>query len=75
HMLRLQAHHPERRPLIVMTPKSLLRTKATFSPTTVLSDGAFQSVIPDGTVGADVRRVLLCTGKVYYHLLEHREAR
>ncbi len=74
HMLRLQAHHPERRPLIVMTPKSLLRTRETFSPTTVLSEGEFQSVIPDEIDVGDARRVLLCTGKVYYDLLEHREA-
>jgi len=72
HLLRLQAHHPEKRPLVVMTPKSLLRTKESYSRTTELSDGRFQPVIADEVVSGPARRVLLCTGKMYYDLVRHR---
>ncbi len=72
HLLRLQALHPEKRPLIVMTPKSLLRTRESFSPHPELSDGAFLPVIPDETVTAGARRVVMCAGKVYYDLAHHR---
>jgi 2-oxoglutarate dehydrogenase E1 component len=74
HLLRRQAMLPDRRPLIVMTPKSLLRHPRATSPATELSEGGFRKVIADDTVNPDdVQRVVLCTGKVYYDLLAARE--
>ena len=74
HLLRRQALYSERRPLIVMTPKSLLRHPRATSTTTELSGGQFTRVIGDDGVAADrVRRVVLCSGKVYYDLLAARE--
>ncbi|HEX6306828.1 MAG TPA: 2-oxoglutarate dehydrogenase E1 component [Longimicrobiales bacterium] len=74
HLLRRQAHFEERRPLIVMTPKSLLRHPRALSPVAELSDGRFHRVLTDATVApGDARRVVLCTGKVYYDLLAARE--
>jgi 2-oxoglutarate dehydrogenase E1 component len=73
HVLRRQLHRPFRKPLIVMTPKSLLRHKACVSPVEQLIDGHFQEVLDDASVDAgSVRRLLLCSGKVYYDLLEQR---
>ncbi|MDP2498269.1 MAG: 2-oxoglutarate dehydrogenase E1 component [Candidatus Palauibacterales bacterium] len=70
HLLRLQALRPDRRPLIIMTPKSLLRHPQARSTSDDLSEGRFRPVLPDGAVGddADVRRAVLCTGKMYYDL-------
>ncbi|MEO7432609.1 MAG: 2-oxoglutarate dehydrogenase E1 component [Dokdonella sp.] len=72
HMLRRQMLRDCRKPLIVMTPKSLLRHKLAVSTLDELADGGFQLVIPDTTAkkGAKVRRVVLCAGKVYYDLVE-----
>jgi len=76
HALRRQIIRKWRKPLIVMTPKSLLRTKASFSPLSELHEGRFQRMIDDGQVEAPaVRRVILCTGKVYYDLVQARAAR
>jgi 2-oxoglutarate dehydrogenase E1 component len=76
HMLRRQAIRPMRRPLVVMSPKSLLRHKAATSTLEELANGSFQNVIPDASVDpANVQRVILCSGKVYYTLLEERNAR
>ncbi len=73
HLLRWQALSPVRRPLVVFTPKSMLRLKASASATSEFTSGHFKPVFPD-TIPADgVRRVLLCAGKVYYDLLKHRE--
>ncbi len=74
HLLRLQALHPEKRPLVVMTPKSLLRARESFTPIEELTDLGFQKVIPDKDVTAGVRRVVLCSGKVYYDLVAYRRA-
>ena len=74
HLLRRQIHRRFRKPLVIFTPKALLRYEPSFSKLTDLTEGQFQSVIDD--VHADrekVRRVLLCTGKVYYTLLAARE--
>ena len=74
HLLRWQALSPVRRPLVVFTPKSMLRLKASASATSEFTSGHFNPVYPDTTVEADgVRRVLLCSGKVYYDLLKHRQ--
>ncbi|MEO5558208.1 MAG: 2-oxoglutarate dehydrogenase E1 component [Dokdonella sp.] len=72
HMLRRQMLRDCRKPLIVMTPKSLLRHKLAVSTLDELSQGGFQLAIPDTTAkkGAKIRRVVLCSGKVYYDLVE-----
>jgi len=75
HLLRRQALRSWRKPLVVMTPKSLLRHRRAVSTLDELASGGFQRVLDDDVVdAAKVRRVLLCTGKVYYDLLEGREA-
>jgi 2-oxoglutarate dehydrogenase E1 component len=73
HLLRRQMKRNFRKPLIVMTPKSMLRLKAAGSPLEKFVAGRFQEVLDDTEVDpARVRRVLLCSGKVYYDLLERR---
>ncbi|MDO5645415.1 MAG: multifunctional oxoglutarate decarboxylase/oxoglutarate dehydrogenase thiamine pyrophosphate-binding subunit/dihydrolipoyllysine-residue succinyltransferase subunit [Dermabacter sp.] len=76
HLLRRQAKRPRRRPLIVFTPKSMLRNKAAVSPVEDFTHGTFEPVIPDSSANpADVTRVLLCAGKVYWDLVAEREKR
>jgi 2-oxoglutarate dehydrogenase E1 component len=74
HLLRRQIVRDFRKPLIVMTPKSLLRHKLAVSTLNDLSHGQFQTVIPeiDALDAAKVSRVILCCGKVYYDLLQKR---
>jgi 2-oxoglutarate dehydrogenase E1 component len=76
HLLRRQVLQPTRKPLIVMTPKSLLRSKAATSKMKFLTDGRFQQVIGDRGPGnaEEIRRVVFCAGKVYYDLAEKRDA-
>jgi 2-oxoglutarate dehydrogenase E1 component len=75
HMLRRQMLRKFRKPLVVMTPKSLLRHKMSVSPLHRLSDGRFELVIPEleSIDPAKARRVVFCSGKVYYDLLESRQ--
>jgi len=74
HLLRRQMKRAFRKPLIVMTPKSLLRHKQAVSPIEELTTGHFQEVIDDPAVDpARVQRVVLCSGKVYYDLLDRRQ--
>jgi 2-oxoglutarate dehydrogenase E1 component len=75
HMLRRQMLRDARKPLVVMTPKSLLRHKLAVSSLDDLANGTFQLVIPDSrTADANkVKRVVLCSGKVYYDLFEAAE--
>ncbi|MDA8371033.1 MAG: multifunctional oxoglutarate decarboxylase/oxoglutarate dehydrogenase thiamine pyrophosphate-binding subunit/dihydrolipoyllysine-residue succinyltransferase subunit, partial [Nocardiopsaceae bacterium] len=70
HLLRWQVKSPYRRPLVVFTPKSMLRMKSATSATADFTSGSFQPLIPDtsGIEAKDVRRVVLCSGKVYYDL-------
>lgn len=76
HLLRRQVLRLIRKPLIVMSPKSLLRHPAAVSPHSSLTTGGFRKIIGDDAVAAqDVRKILLCTGKVYYDLLSGRQAR
>ncbi len=77
HLLRRQCHQRARKPLVVMTPKSLLRHPLAVSRLEDLSDGAFQRVLgdPEITELSGVRRVVLCSGKVFYDLLEERRRR
>ncbi len=76
HLLRRQVIRPLRKPLIVLTPKSLLRHKLAISTLEDLAEGSFQTVIPeiDTLDPAKVERLVLCGGKVYYDLLEKRRA-
>ena len=77
HLLRRQARIAKQRPLVVMTPKSLLRLPLASSKVSDLTEGRFRPVLPDATVDPEtVTRLVLCTGKVYYDLLAHpdREA-
>lgn len=74
HVLRRQLKRPFRKPLVVMTPKSLLRHPKCVSGLAELADGRFQEVFDDTTVNADnVEKVIFCSGKVYYDLIERRE--
>ena len=76
HMLRRQVLRPLRKPLIVFTPKSLLRHKMAVSSLEELADGSFQTVLPevDAHDKSKVKRLVMCSGKVYYELLEQRRA-
>jgi 2-oxoglutarate dehydrogenase E1 component len=72
HLLRRQALDPSARPLVLMTPKGLLRLKQAASALGDLADGAFRPVLGDPSVGREtVRRLVLCSGKVYYDLVGH----
>ena len=86
HILRRQLHRPFRKPLIIMTPKSLLRHKKAVSSIADMAEGSsFHRVLHDDAqtrpevagvkirADKDIRRVVLCSGKVYYDLLERRE--
>jgi 2-oxoglutarate dehydrogenase E1 component len=73
HLLCRQMLRPYRKPLIVMTPKSLLRHKEAVSDLRELSGGKFHNVIGDATVDPEkVKRVVLCSGKIYYELNAYR---
>jgi 2-oxoglutarate dehydrogenase E1 component len=75
HVLRRQMVRNLRKPLIIFTPKSLLRNKDATSPLSEFTKGGFQTVIPENkALKADkVKRVLVCSGKVYYDLVKKRE--
>ena len=77
HALRRQMRRNFRKPLVVMSPKSLLRHKLAVSDVTALSEGTFQTVLPEANAldAANVHRVLLCSGKVFYDLSMAREQR
>ncbi|MDP6413998.1 MAG: thiamine pyrophosphate-dependent enzyme, partial [Gammaproteobacteria bacterium] len=77
HLLRKQVLCPVRKPLVVMSPKSLLRHKDTVSSLEDMAESSFQVII-DETDGFDtekVKKVIICSGKVYYELREERRAR
>ncbi|WP_310613332.1 2-oxoglutarate dehydrogenase E1 component [Limnohabitans sp.] len=75
HVLRRQMVRDLRKPLIIFTPKSLLRNKDATSPVSEFTKGSFQTIIPENkALKADkVKRVLVCSGKVYYDLVKKRE--
>jgi 2-oxoglutarate dehydrogenase E1 component len=77
HLLRRQMVRPTRKPLIVFTPKSLLRSKDAASPLSSFTQGKFQPVIGevDALDAGKVRRIIACCGKVYYELLAARRTR
>ena len=75
HVLRRQMIRQFRKPLILMTPKSLLRNKEAASPLVEFTKGQFQTVLPDTDVSLDpkeVTRLIICSGKVYYDLVKMR---
>ncbi len=77
HMIRRQVVRPLRKPLIVMTPKSLLRKKEAASPIGELASGAFQVILPEveKITPKKVKRVVFCAGKVYYDIAAERSKR
>jgi 2-oxoglutarate decarboxylase len=81
HLLRRQALSPKRKPLVVFTPKSLLRHRLAVSPVADFTTGSFRPVLDDEGVNGTplsaeaVKRVLLCSGKVYYDLYSARADR
>ena len=77
HLLRRQMVRGLRKPLVIMTPKSLLRNKDATSPVAEFTKGGFQTVIPENKdLKADkVKRIIVCSGKVYYDLAKRREER
>lgn len=78
HLLRRQIHRQYRKPLIVMTPKSLLRNPAATSSLSELSEGSFLPVIPEVNTSFNIKtiqRVIVCSGKIYYELIEARNKR
>ena len=76
HLLRKQVKQPFRKPLIVFTPKKLLRHPKAVSSLKDMSKGSFQMVIEDNSVDKKkVNKIVLCTGKMYYEMMEEREKR
>ncbi len=74
HLLRRQVAWPFRKPCVVFSPKSLLRHPAVVSPMKDFTSGSFMEVLDDNTVSAnEVKRVILCTGKIYYDLFEAQQ--
>jgi 2-oxoglutarate dehydrogenase E1 component len=76
HVLRRQVVRRWRKPLVVFTPKSLLRHPAVVSPLDDFAQGRFQRVLPDAKLsGGAAARILICSGKIYYELLDARDKR
>ncbi|GAA1351539.1 multifunctional oxoglutarate decarboxylase/oxoglutarate dehydrogenase thiamine pyrophosphate-binding subunit/dihydrolipoyllysine-residue succinyltransferase subunit [Streptomyces beijiangensis] len=76
HLLRWQVHNPHHKPLVVFTPKSMLRLKAAASKAEEFTTGGFRPVIGDATTDPNsVRKVVFCAGKVYYDLDAERQKR
>jgi 2-oxoglutarate dehydrogenase E1 component len=76
HLLRRQAIRPMRRPLVVMSPKWILRHKLAVSSLEELANGTFRNAIGDDEIDPKkARKIVLCSGKVYYHLYEARQER
>ena len=74
HLIRRQMLRMIRKPLVILTPKSLLRLKDAISPLSDLTEGSFKTLIGDPAVeNAKVRRAVLCTGRVYYDLMNRRK--
>jgi 2-oxoglutarate dehydrogenase E1 component len=73
HLLRRQILRKWCKPLVVLTPKSLLRHPRVVSPREQFTGGCFQRIITDPLPGQEVKRVLICSGKIYYEMLAYRE--
>ncbi len=76
HALRRQTHRGYRKPLVIMTPKSLLRSEAAASQTEDFTNGRFHEILDDPSVrdAKKVERIVFCSGKIYYDLVQEREA-
>ena len=75
HTIRRQVHDPARKPLVLLTPKGLLRLPVARSSPTEFTDGCFQDVIVEGVPGPKIRKVLIASGRVIYDLIEERDKR
>ncbi|GAB6909873.1 2-oxoglutarate decarboxylase, thiamin-requiring [Desulfosarcina cetonica] len=73
HLLRRQVKAPFRKPLVIMTPKSLLRHPLAVSSLKALTSETFQPVIDDAEAGATAKKVVFCSGKLYYQLIARRQ--
>lgn len=74
HAIRRQMHSPFRKPMVIFTPKSLLRHPKCISSIADLTDGTFHEVIDDVSANpAEVKKVVLCSGKIYYDLIDEKE--
>jgi 2-oxoglutarate dehydrogenase E1 component len=74
HILRRQALRKIKKPLLLMTPKGMLRDPRCTSPISDLSTGRFEEILPDTEAPKNAKRVILCCGKVYFDLADHRKA-
>jgi len=74
HVLRRQVHDPERKPLVVMTPKRYLRMPATASPVSAFTTGGFEVLLEDPAPPTQVRRIVFCSGKFGQELIARRDA-
>ena len=72
HILRRQAIRKIKKPLVLMTPKGMLRDPRCTSSRDELANGRFEEILPDTTASAEAKRVVLCSGKVYFDLADHR---
>jgi 2-oxoglutarate dehydrogenase E1 component len=73
-VLRRQALRKIKKPLIIMTPKGMLRDPRCTSPIADLAVGGFEEILPDPETPKDAKRVVLCSGKIYFDLVDHRKA-
>ena len=74
HILRRQALRKIKRPLVLMTPKGMLRDPRCTSPIADFAQGGFEEVLPDTTAPKTAKRIILCSGKVYFDLVDYRKA-
>jgi 2-oxoglutarate dehydrogenase E1 component len=74
HVLRRQALRKIKKPLIIMTPKGMLRDPRCTSPIGDLASGRFEEILPDPAAPKSAKRVILCSGKVYFDLADYRKA-
>ena len=73
HVLRRQLFRPFRKPLVIFTPKSLLRHPACVSPLSDFTSGGFREVLDDGSDPSKVKKIVFCSGKVYYDIAEEKQ--
>jgi 2-oxoglutarate dehydrogenase E1 component len=73
HLLRNQAKRKKEKPLVILTPKSLLRADVAKSSQDEILKGSFQVLLPDTDPPKDVKRIIFCTGKIYHELSERRK--
>jgi len=73
HILRRQALRKIKKPLVLMTPKGMLRDPRCTSPISDFATGRFEEILPDVAAPKDAKRVILCSGKIYFELVDHRK--